>query len=50
MIQQRHPEYTHVENEVKDVENKLSTIYISVGNYRQHVDKTTQYYRLIDEV
>ncbi|CAF3636008.1 unnamed protein product [Rotaria sordida] len=50
MIQQKHPEYEQVEHEIKDVENKLSTIYISIGNYRQHVDKTTTYYKLVDEI
>ncbi|CAF4812806.1 unnamed protein product, partial [Rotaria sp. Silwood1] len=50
MIEQKHPEHEQVEHEIKDIENKLSTIYISIGNYRQHVDKTTTYYKLIDEI
>ncbi|CAF2499044.1 unnamed protein product [Rotaria sp. Silwood2] len=50
MIQQKHPEYEQVEHEIKDVENKLSTIYISIGNYRQDVDKITTYYKLVDEI
>ncbi|CAF3449488.1 unnamed protein product [Rotaria socialis] len=50
MLQQKHPDYQHVDNEIKDVENKLSTIYISIGNYRQHVEKTTVYYKLVDEI
>ncbi len=50
MLEQKHPEYEEVEQEIKDVEKKLSIVYISVGDYRQYVDKTTNYYKLIDEV
>jgi uncharacterized protein YfkK (UPF0435 family) len=50
MIEQKHPEYEQVEYEIKDVEKKLSIVYISVGDYRQYVDKTTNYYKLINEV
>jgi hypothetical protein len=50
MIEQKHPEYEQVEREIKDVEKKLSIVHISVGDYRQYIDKTTAYYQLIDEV
>ena len=50
MIEQKHPEYEQVEREIKDVEKKLSIVYISVGDYREQVDKTNTYYKLIDEV
>lgn len=50
MIQQKYPEYEQIEYEIKDVEKKLSIMYISVGDYRQHVDQTTNYYKLINEV
>ena len=50
MLEQKHPEYEQVEYEIKDIEKKLSVVYISVGDYRQYVDKTTNYYKLIDEV
>lgn len=50
MLEQSHPEYEEVDREIKDVENKLSTVYISIGDYRQHVDKTATYYKLVDEV
>ena len=50
MLEQKHPEYELVEQEVKDIEKKLSIVHVSVGDYRQQVDKTTNYYKLIDEV
>ncbi|CAF0743307.1 unnamed protein product [Adineta steineri] len=50
MIQQKHPEYEQVEYEIRDVEKKLSVVHVSIGDYREHVDKTTTYYKLIDEM
>jgi hypothetical protein len=50
MIEHKHPEYELVEQEIKDIEKKLSIVYISIGDYRQYMDKTTNYYKLIDEV
>ncbi|CAF1047343.1 unnamed protein product [Adineta ricciae] len=50
MIQQKHPEYEQVLYEVKDVEKKLSVVHVSVGDYREHVEKTTAYYKLLDEM
>lgn len=50
MVEQRFPEYEKVEREVKEMEKKLSVVYVSIGDYRQHVDKTVNYYQLIDEV
>ncbi len=50
MLEQKHPEYELVEQEIKDIEKKLSIVYVSVGDYRQQLDKTTNYYKLIDEV
>jgi hypothetical protein len=50
MLEQKHPEYEQVDREIKDVEKNLSVIYISIGDHRQHVDQTTAYYKLIDEV
>ena len=50
MIQQKHPEYEQVLYEVKDIEKKLSVVHVSVGDYREHVEKTTAYYKLLDEV
>jgi hypothetical protein len=50
MIEQKQPEYEQIEYEIKDVEKKLSIVHISIGDYREHVDKTTAYYKLVDEV
>ena len=32
MVEQRYPEYEKVEREVKEVEKKLSVVYVSVGD------------------
>lgn len=50
MLEQKHPEYVEVEQEIKDVERKLSTIQIRVTDYREQMEKVNTYYRLIDEV
>ena len=50
MVEKNYPEYEKVEREVKEVEKKLSVVHVSVGDYRQYVDKTMNYYKLIDEV
>lgn len=50
MVEQHYPEYEKVEREVKEIEKKLSVLHVSVGDYRQHLDKTMNYYKLIDEV
>ncbi|UJR28306.1 hypothetical protein I4U23_009551 [Adineta vaga] len=50
MLEQKHPEYEQVQYEVKDVEKKLSVVHISIGDYREYVNRTTAYYKLIDEI
>ena len=50
MVEQHLPEYEKVEREMKEVEKKLSVVYVSIGDYRQYVDKTVNYYKLVDEV
>jgi hypothetical protein len=50
MIEQRHPEYEEVERQIDDVERQLTVIHLSVDDYREYVDKTAMYYKLIDEV
>ena len=50
IINQKYPEYEQVEREMNDVEKKLSVVHVSIGDYREHVDRTATYYKLIDEV
>lgn len=50
MVEHQHPQYEEVEREIRDVEKKLSVVHVSVGDYREHMEKINNYYKLVDEV